>query len=103
MKAADQLLGERAARTFGQDQDFRFEIVAGFEIRLWLVLLVDTLVIGADAGNLAFFEQQLTAGKAGENGDAGLLNLRAEPLDEAIERDDIVAVIAQRRRGDREP
>ena len=44
--------------------------------------------------------RQLRSGESGEDGDAGLFHLAAQPLHETIERDDVVAVIAQRRRRD---
>ena len=70
LKARDELLGERAARAFGENHDLRLQIVARFEIRFRLVLLIDALVVGAHAGHLAAFEQEFAAGKALKDGDA---------------------------------
>ena len=43
------------------------------------------------------------AGEAGEEVDAFGLDQRRQPLDELVERDDVVAVILERRRRDRQP
>ena len=47
----DELLGERSAGAFGEHDDLRLHVVAGLEIRFRLVLFVDTLVVGAHAGD----------------------------------------------------
>ena len=80
--------------------DLGLQIVARFEIRFRLVLFVHALVVGADAGDAIAVEEQFRSGEAGEDRDAGFFHLAAQPLHEPVERDDVVAVIAQRRRRD---
>src|SRR5215469_2636162 len=99
-ETADQLLRERASAAFREDDDFGLQVVAGLEIRLLLAVLVDAFVIGANAEDAAFFKQQFGSGKPSEHGYAGRFHLAAQPLNEMIDRDHIVAVIAQRRRRD---
>src|SRR5882762_10334253 len=65
-------------------------------------MLVDAFVVGADAGHTLAVEQQFRSREAGEDCDSGLLYLPAQPLHELIQRDDVVAMIAQRWRSDGE-
>ena len=60
-------------------------------------------IAGADAGHARALEQHLLAGEPHEQIDPGGLDLPGQPLDELAERDDVVAVIAERRRRDRQP
>ena len=100
LEAADELLGQRAARAFGEDDHLGLQIVAGLEVGFLLAVLVHAFVVGADAGHAAFLKQQLGAGEAGEHGDAGFLHLAAQPLHKAVDGDNVVAVIAHGRRRD---
>src|SRR5208282_4690133 len=67
---------------------------------------VDALVVGADANDAiaigGLFVEQFRSGKRGENRDSRLFYLACEPLHETVDGDDIVAMILQRRRRDRE-
>ena len=100
LEASDQLLGQRAARAFGENDDLGLQVVARLEVRFLLAVLVDALVVGAHAADASGFEQQLRAGEAGEDRDAGLFHFAAQPLHELVDRDDVVAVIAHGRRRD---
>ena len=66
-------------------------------------VLADAAIAGADADHARALEQHRLAGEAHEQIDAGGLDLPGQPLDELAERDDVVAVIAERRRRDRQP
>ena len=103
-KARDELLGQRAARAFGKNHYLGLQIVARLEVRFGLVLLVHTLVVGANAGDAVaiFFavEEQFRSGESGEDGDAGFFHLAAQPLHKPVQRNDVIAVIAQWRRRD---
>ena len=46
-------------------------------------------------------EEKFRPGESGEDRDAGLFHLAAQPFHKPVQRDDVVAVIAQRRRRDR--
>src|ERR1700737_3398153 len=98
-KARDELLGERAASSLSEDHDFGLQIVAGFEVRLGLILLVHALVIGADTGYpvtiFVAVEEEFGARESPENRDAGFFHLGPQPLYKPVERDNVVAVIAQ--------
>ena len=97
----DELLGQRSARAFGEHDDFRFHVIAGLEIRFLLVLFVDALVVGAHAGDAIAVVEQFRSGKARENRDPRLFDFARQPLHEPVDRDDVVAVILQRRRRER--
>src|ERR1700678_2415480 len=67
LEASDKLLGQRAARAFGQNHDLRLQVVAGLEIRFLLTAFVDTFVVGAHAGDASGVEEQFGAGEPNEN------------------------------------
>ena len=77
------------------------KLVAGREIVLGLAVLVHALVTGDDAGDAGALIDELGAGKMREDVDARLFHELTEPLHQLIERDDVVAVVPQRRRSDR--
>ena len=91
---------QRSASAFGEDGDFGFKVVAGLEVRLLLIFLVDAFVVGAHADDAVAVVEQFGAGESGEDGDARLFHFAAEPLHEFVDRDDVIAMIAQRRRRD---
>ena len=100
LEASDKLLGERATRAFGENHDFGVQIVAGLEVGFSLAGLSTPLSSVRTPTTRSSSHQQFGAGEAGEDGDAGFLHFAAQPLHEAVQGDDIVAVIAQRRRRD---
>ena len=65
-----------------------------------MAFFVHAFVVGADAGDAVAVVKKFGAGESGEDGDAGFFDLAAQPLHEAIQRDDVVAMVAQRRRSD---
>src|SRR5579864_5332020 len=91
----DEILGERSARTLGENDDFGMEVVAGLKVRFRMAFLVDALVVGTNSGDAISFEKQFGASKSGEDSDASLFDLAAEPLHKAIERDHVVAMVAE--------
>ena len=72
----------------------------GSKLLFCCAALVHAFVVGAHANHAACFKQKLGAGESGEDGNAGFLYLAAQPLHELVDGDDIVAVIAHRRRSD---
>ena len=74
----------------------------GFERRLALPVLSDAAIASANADHLLALEQDLAARETEEQIDAFRFDEAGQPLREAIQRDDIVAVIAERRRGQRQ-
>ena len=60
-------------------------------------------VAGPHANDLRAVGQHRLAREAGEEIDAGGLDLLGQPLGELVERDDVVAVVAERRRRNRQP
>src|SRR5207245_3092980 len=50
----DQLLGQRAARAFGEDSDFGAKLIAGRVVGFGLGVLVEAFVFGDDAGDALF-------------------------------------------------
>src|SRR3989441_1715111 len=99
-ETVDQLLSERTARAFSQNDNFGLQIVTGLEVRFRVVLLVDALIVGANSANAITIEQQFGACKAGEDRYSSLLDFAPQPFHKAIQRNDIIAVISQRRRRD---
>ena len=96
-----ELLGEGAARAFGQHGDLGAQLVAGREVVLGLAVFVHAFVFGQNAGD-SFFSavrviDQIPAGKLGEEVDAFFFHQAAEPFGEFVDRDHVVAVILQRR------
>ena len=65
-------------------------------------MLADAAIAGAHADDAIAVVEQLGRRETREDVDAFGLDEPAEPLDEPAERDDVVAVILERRRGDRE-
>ena len=102
-EAADQRLGQVAAHAVGEDRHRRTDVDARLERGLARAAAVEPLVAGPHAGDPVAVEQHLRAGEAGEDIDARFLHEARQPLDEAVERDDVVAVVAQRRGRDGEP
>ena len=100
IKFLNELLGERPARAFGENDDLGLEIVAGLEVGFRMSFFVDALVVSANAGDAVALEKQFRSGESGEDRDAGFFDLASEPLHELVQRDDVVAVIAKERRCD---
>ena len=100
IKFLNQLLGERSAWAFGENDDLGLQIVAGVEVGFLVSLFVDTFVVSANAGDAVALEKQFRSGESGEDRDAGFFDLASEPLHELIQRDDVVAMVAEERRCD---
>src|SRR5437867_10482329 len=98
-KAPHQLFREIAPDAVAEDRDFREDVDAGLEGRLLLAVLADAAVAGADPEHAAAFHEDVLPGKAGEEIDAGCFYLAGQPADELVERNDVVAVVPERRRG----
>ena len=98
----NELLGKRSARAFGQNDDFGLQIVSGLEVGFLMAFFIDALVVSADANHAIAVVEQFRSSEAGEDGDARLFHLAAQPLHESVQRDHIVAVIAQERRRNRQ-
>ncbi len=95
VEALDQLLGARPPRALGQDGDLRMKIVPRLKVGLWISLLIHPFVIGAHARDPVLVEQQLAAGKTGKDGDPSLFHLGRQPLNELVNGDNVVAMVAQ--------
>ena len=67
-----------------------------------MTFFVDALVVGLDAGDAIAIEQKFRTGEARKDGDSSLLHFAAQPLHKAVQRDDIVAMIAQKRGSDQQ-
>ena len=99
---AQQLLGQIAADAVAEDRDLRVDVHARLEGAPPLAVAADAAIAGAHADHAVAVEQHLDAGKPGEQVDACGFDARRQPLAEAAERDDDVAVIPQRRRRERQ-
>ena len=97
----DELLGERAARAFGEHCHFCAQFVTGREIVLGLAVLVDAFVFGDDAGDAIAFVNQFAAAELCEKVYAGGFHQAAEPLGDFVQRNDVIAGVHKRRRSNR--
>ena len=75
----------------------------GSNVAFVLAVLADAAVAGAHADDARAVHQHVLAGETGEEVDALGLDLLRQPAHEPVERDDVVAVVPQRRRNDRKP
>ena len=98
----DELFGQRSARALGENDDLCLQVIAGLEIRLLVSFFVDALIVGADSGHTVAIEEQFGAGESSENRNAGLFDFAAKPLHKPVQRDDVVAMVAQEGRRDGE-
>ena len=98
-EAPDELLGERAARAFGEQRVFAGERDAWRVAVLVRAVAGDAHVAGDDALDLAVrTEHGVGDGDARIDLDAERLGLLAEPAAQAAETADIAAMIAHQRR-----
>src|SRR5436190_21415770 len=102
LQAAVQLLRQVATHAVAEDADLREDVDARLEGRLRLSMLVDAAIAGAHAEDSCALHQDVLPREAGEEIDVRRLDLARQPADELVERDDVVAVVAKRRRDDRE-
>ena len=84
-----------------EDGDLRANVDARLIARLVLAVLADAAIARADADDAIALHQDVGAGESGEEIDAFALDETRQPLDELVERDDVVAVIGERGRRER--
>ncbi len=65
-------------------------------------MLADAAITGTHADDARAIHEDVLPGEAGEEVDACRLHLHRQPPHEQVERDDVVAVVLQRRRNDRQ-
>src|SRR4029077_16163094 len=80
--------------------DFGVQVIAWLEIRFRLVLPVDALIVSANTAYALAVVEQFRAGESSEGSDPSFLHFAAQPFHKTVQRDDVIAVIAQRRRRD---
>jgi len=97
-----ELLGEVAAHAVGEDRDLRHDVGAGLEGTFRLAVLADAAIAGADTDDASFLDQHVLPREAPEHVDAFGFHLIGEPLRKHAQRDDVVAVVLERRRRDRQ-
>ena len=93
-----QLLGQVPAHAVGEDRDLRVDVGAGLEHAPWLAVLADAAVARAHANHAITVEQHRLSGKTPEQVDAFGLDLSGQPPRELVQRNDVVAMILERRR-----
>src|SRR5579864_7670946 len=94
-----ELLRQRAARAFSQNDNFCLQLISRLKIRFRLILLAQALVVGADASDAVAVGYQFRSGEPSEDGDPSFFHLAAQPLHEPVQRNHVVAMIPQRWRG----
>ena len=98
-EGVDELLGEGAARAFGDQRVFAVQRHAAHEFALGLAVAADAEVSGCDAGHVALaVREDFGAGKAGIDFDAQLLGLRGKPAHHVAKAHNIVALVRHQRR-----
>ena len=102
LQAVHHILGQRSARPFGEHRDFRAQLVAGREVVFRLAVLVHALVFGEDSGDAVLLVEQFPARELREQVDAFFLDQPAQPFHKFVQRDDVISVVLQRRRRDRQ-
>src|SRR6266568_546298 len=98
--SGDQVFGQRAARAFGEHGDFRAEFVAGRVVVLGLAVFVHAFVFRYDSGDALAFINQLRAAELREKIYARLFHQAAKPLHQLAQRNNVIAAILERGRGD---
>src|SRR5215213_4784635 len=103
-KPFDKELRERPAWSFTKHSHLRAQIDSGFVIGFWLPFLADTFVASAHAEHaIIFVVEQVSTGKLRKDVDARFFTFLTEPRSQTIKRDDVIAVVLQRRRRDGRP
>ena len=85
-------------RALGQHGGLGGDVGAGLEVAQRVAVLAAALVARADAAHDPVLDQQLRGRRLGEDVGAGLLGLLGQPARQLGDRDDVVAVVAERRR-----
>ncbi len=99
LEAGDRLLGERAARAFGDQHVFAAQLHAAGEARLRLAVAADSHVAGRDADDFAVVAvKKFGRGEAGIDFDPERLGAAAHPARHRAERADELAVVAHQPR-----
>ena len=98
VELADRGAGQMAPGALGQHGGLGGDVGAGLEVAQRVAVLAAALVAGADAAHDAVLDEQLRGGGLGEDVGAGLLGLLGQPARQLGDRDDVVAVVAERRR-----
>ena len=101
LQPVDKCLREIASDAVGQDRDLGANVDAWLERRLVLAVPADPAVACPNPDDAIAVVQQLGRGEPREDVDALGFDEPPEPLDEPAQRDEVVAVILERRRRDR--
>jgi hypothetical protein len=95
-----QLFRQVAADTIAEDRHLGVDVDAGLEGWLRVAVLVDAAVGRAYSDDAFAVHEDVLTGEPGKKVDTCSLNLTGKPSNELIQRNDVVAVILQRRRDD---
>src|SRR6266850_1273718 len=98
----DELFGQRTARTFSQDRNFRANINPRLEISFWMTKLIDTFVSGTHADDRVSINEKLGSRESCKDVNTAFFDLLAKPSGEFVQRDDVISVILKRRRDNRQ-
>src|SRR5215475_4305940 len=102
IELTNELLGQRSTGPLGQYGYPDADIDTGLKVRFGFSGFVRALVAGSNADNNIVFNQEIGARKAGEDVDAAFFDLFAKPAGEFVQRDDVVRMVLQGRRDDRQ-
>ena len=96
-----ELFRQSSPRSFRKDDHLRANIDTWLEVRFPATFLVDSFVADADAGDATVLDENPRRCKLREKVDAHLAEERSHPSNHLAERDDVVSVVLQRWREDR--
>jgi hypothetical protein len=103
MQPGQEFLGQAPAHPFAEHRDLRVDVDPGLEVPLRPPFPVDSLVAGAHSDDARAVVEQFLPREAGEEIDASGLALLGEPGAEAVEADDVVAVVRHARGSEGRP
>src|SRR5215475_3618898 len=102
IELTNELLGQRSTGPFGQNGYPGTDIDTWFKVRFGFSGFVRALVPGSNTDDNIVFNQEIGARKAGEDIDAAFFDLFTKPAGEFVQRDDVVRMVLQGRRDDRQ-
>ena len=103
LQTTQELLGQVAAHAITEDGDLGVDVHACFEGLPGFSLTIEAPIAGSYPDDAVTVEEHFLPGKPGEEVDSPRrVDPLRQPAHEGIQRDDVVAVIAQRRRNDRQ-
>ena len=97
-RALNELFGQVAADTVGENRDLRVDLDARLEALAFVAMAAHAAVPRPHADDTVAVHQQLGRGKTREHVDALRVDEPRQPFSKLLNRDDVIPVVAERRR-----